>query len=456
MGAGVHRPDASVLHIDLDAFYAAVEQRDKTSLRGRPVIVGGTGGRGVVSTASYEARVFGVRSAMPMAEARARCPQAAVLAPRFDTYRTISEIVMEALRELSPLVEPLSLDEAFVDLSAGPHDDLSPAGVTGLATDLREAVRQRTDLTASVGAATTKTLAKIASEKAKPDGLLVVAPGSELDVLHPLPVRALWGIGPATGTRLRRLGVRTVGDLAMLPEAEVRATLGESHGHSLAQLARGVDPRPVVAERDSKSISVEDTFEQDIVDASQLRALVQGLARKVGGRLSEAGLSGRTITLKARLHDFSTLSRSATLPGPTNNPRVISEVAVRLLRDIDATGGLRLLGVGVSGLAGWVQDDLFGSHELTDDSTHNPAHDPAHDPTHKGAESSTPDPPEPEPASWRPGQDVVHDQHGPGWVWGSGLGRVTVRFEHRYSSTGPVHTFRSDDVRLRPGGGAEH
>src|SRR5690625_1342358 len=229
MGAGVHRPDASVLHIDLDAFYAAVEQRDKPSLRGRPVIVGGTGGRGVVSTASYEARVFGVRSAMPMAEARARCPQAAVLAPRFDTYRTISEIVMEALRELSPLVEPLSLDEAFVDLSAGPHDDLSPAGVTGLATDLREAVRQRTDLTASVGAATTKTLAKIASEKAKPDGLLVVAPGSELDVLHPLPVRALWGIGPATGTRVRRRGVRHGGDVA-LPQAAAGSGGGTHRG----------------------------------------------------------------------------------------------------------------------------------------------------------------------------------------------------------------------------------
>ena len=310
----VARTEPSVLHVDLDAFFAAVEQRDKPSLRGRPVIVGGLGPRGVVSTASYEARTFGVRSAMSMAEARSRCPHAAFLAGRFRAYRAASEIVMAALRELSPVIEPLSLDEAFVDLAAGEGHDLSPAGVRALGERLRAEINERTALTASVGAATSKLLAKIASEQAKPDGLVVVEPGTELDVLHPLPVRALPGIGPATAERLARLGVRAVGDLAAVTVDELVGLLGESHGRSLYRLARAQDDRPVSAERESKSVSVEDTFDQDITDRALLVALIGRMATKVTGRLRESGQSGRTVTLKVRLHDFTTMSRSALSP----------------------------------------------------------------------------------------------------------------------------------------------
>ena len=426
------RPDPSVLHVDLDAFYAAVEQRDKPSLRGRPVVVGGLGPRGVVSTASYEARPSGIRSAMPMAEARRRCPQAAFLAGRFRVYRVASEIVMATLRDLSPLVEPLSLDEAFVDLAAGPSTDLSSAAVRKIGTKLRRDIHERTRLTASVGAATSKLLAKIASEQAKPNGLAVIEPGTELEVLRPLPVRALWGVGPATASRLTRLGVRTVGDLDRITEAELVDLLGEAHGRSLYRLARAEDTRPVSADRESKSVSVEDTFDRDVADPALLSALVQRLSARVAARLAASGLSGRTVTLKVRLHDFTTLSRSATLPAPTDDEKVVSRLAARLFREVDTSGGIRLLGLGVSGLADWVQQDLFAADPETPLAQ-----------TETAARVS-------QPRGWVPGMDVVHSQHGPGWVWGSGRGRVTVRFETADTGPGPVYTFADDDTDLTP------
>jgi DNA polymerase-4 len=432
------RPEPSVLHLDLDAFFAAVEQRDKPSLRGRPVAVGGLGPRGVVSTASYEARKYGVRSAMPMSEARARCPHAAYLGGRFPAYRAVSQVVMDHLHTLSTLVEPLSLDEAFVDLAAGNQSDLSAASVRTIGERLRSVIRELTGVTASVGAATSKTLAKIASEMAKPDGLVVVEPGRELEILHPLPVRALPGVGPATAARVGRLGVRTVGDLARITEPELMDLLGESHGRSLLQLALGRDERRVSSERASKSISVEDTFDRDITDPALLSALVTRMAEKVTDRLVRSGHSGRTITLKARLHDFTTYSRSATLPGPTDDTRAVVRLAVQLLQEIDTSNGIRLLGVGVSGLSDWVQDDLFAGvdgsvqqepaavpEEILDAAVH--------------AERR-----------WIPGMDVVHTVHGAGWVWGSGLGRVTVRFETARTPPGPVRTFAADDADLSP------
>jgi DNA polymerase IV len=425
------RAEPSVLHLDLDAFFAAVEQRDKPSLRGRPVIVGGLGPRGVVATASYEARTYGVRSAMSMAEARRRCPHAAFLAGRFWAYQATSEIVMAALRDLSPLVEPLSLDEAFVDLAAGPPRDLSSAAVRVIGEDLRHDLLDRTRLTASVGAATSKLLAKIASEQAKPDGLVIVEPGAELDVLRPLPVRSLWGVGPVTASRLTRLGVRTVGDLDRITLSELVDLLGEANGMSVYRLARADDPRPVSAERESKSVSVEDTFDRDIADPALLTALVDRLSGRVADRLERAGLSGRTITLKIRLHDFTTLSRSATLAAPTDDAKVLARMTAHLLREVDTTGGIRLLGVGVSGLADWVQRDLFATSE------------------------ALPAPEQPDAAEqvaqtrrWVPGMDVVHAEHGPGWVWGRGRGRVTVRFEAAGTGPGPVRTFADDDPDL--------
>lgn len=424
-----------VLHLDLDAFFASVEQRDKPSLRGKPVIVGGLGPRGVVSTASYEARVFGVRSAMSMSEARSRCPHAAYLSGRYAVYQSVSAVVMAALRELSPVVEPLSLDEAFVDLAGSAGGvPTTVAAVRSVAERLRSTIVDTTGVTASVGVAGSKLMAKIASEQAKPDGLVVVEPGTELDVLHPLPVRALPGVGPATAARLTRFGVKTVGDLARITEPDLVDLLGDAHGRSLHRLSLAEDSRAVTAERESKSVSVEDTFDRDLTDPALLAAIVARLAEKVAGRLVRAGLSGRTITLKTRLHDFTTLSRSATLPAPTDDVRAVTRLAVRLLSDVDTTGGVRLLGVGVSGLSDWVQDDLFAAERP----------EPAADPVEQVEEVLH------ERRGWYPGMDVVHAAHGPGWVWGSGRSRVTVRFETAATPPGPVHTFAVDDPGLTP------
>src|SRR3712207_6284845 len=256
-GPGDHRGvrrEASVLHLDLDAFFAAVEQRDKPSLRGRPVVVGGVGGRGVVATASYEARAFGARSAMSTAEARRRCPSGtAFLGGRFAAYRRTSDVVMGLLRELSPLVEPASLDEAYVDLAAGEDDDLSVAGVTELARALKRRIAEATGgVTGSVGIGTSKLMAKIGSDLQKPDGLVVVRPGEELAVLHPLPVTRLGGVGPATAERLRTVGVGTVGDLAAKSLPDLVALAGRAHGSGLHALARAEDDRAVVADREDR------------------------------------------------------------------------------------------------------------------------------------------------------------------------------------------------------------
>ncbi|MEH3034846.1 MAG: DNA polymerase IV [Aeromicrobium erythreum] len=429
------RSTASIMHLDLDAFFASVEQRDKPSLRGRPVIVGGIGQRGVVSTASYEARVHGVRSAMRMAEARARCPHAAFLTGRFDAYRAASAIVMGRLRELSPLVEPLSLDEAFVDLTGDP--DFDPAQVDDLVAAVRHDITECTGgLTASVGVGSSKLMAKIASEINKPDGAFVVPAGTELDVLGPLQATAIPGVGPATAERLRRVGIVTVEDLRGPSADELVRLLGQSHGTALWHLARGQDDRPVVAERETKSVSVEDTFESDVTDRERLRREVDRMARSVAGRLAKHGLSGRTVTLKVRHHDFETHTRSTTLAGPTDSPAVLARTAQGLLEATDLAGGLRLVGVGVSGLADWVQDDLF---------------DDPDEPEVLEPEATADEPAPPPRPSWQPGQDVHHDDHGDGWVWGAGLGRVTVRFETRHTPPGPVHTFAADDPALAPG-----
>lgn len=432
----VHRA-VSILHLDLDAFYAAVEQRDKPSLRGKPVIVGGVGPRGVVATASYEARRFGVRSAMSTAEARSRCPHGAFLGTRFPAYHAASDAVMAVLRDISPLVEPLSLDEAYVDLAASPDAlDLSATGLVDLAREVKAAVYDVTGgLTASVGIATSKLVAKIASELEKPDGAVIVPAGFEQDLLRPMQVTVLPGIGPATAARLRQVGVSTVDDLQRLTEVELVRVLGQSHGASLHSLARGVDDRKVIAERETKSVSVEDTFEHDLVDPALLAAIVDAHARQVATRLTAARLSGRTVTLKVRHHDFSTQTRSTTLAGPTDRPAVVSRLARDLLRQLDTSTGVRLLGVGVSALTDWVQDDLF-----TDEAEDEPLPMPAAAKT-EGAQRG---------GAWRPGMDVEHDEHGAGWVWGSGLGRVTVRFETSQSGVGPVRTFDSDDAALHP------
>lgn len=303
----------------MDAFFASAEQASKPSLRGKAVVVGGLGPRGVVATASYEARVFGVNSAMPMAQARRLAPNAAYLVPRFGFYRSISEQVMALLRALSPLVEPLSLDEAFVDLEAGGAAwDAESAQLTG--ERLRADIRAVTGLTGSVGLAASKMIAKIASERAKPDGLVMIEPGTERALLGPLSVRTLPGVGPATGDHLRRAGITTVDEIAEAGEDELVRLVGKAHGHGLYAMALAHDERPVVAERETKSVSVEDTYDVDIHDRTRVGLEVQRLADRCVRRLRAAGLSGRTIVLKVRRYDFSTLTRSETLRGPTDDP----------------------------------------------------------------------------------------------------------------------------------------
>ncbi|MBW5424838.1 DNA polymerase IV, partial [Streptomyces sp. BG9H] len=328
------RSAPTILHLDMDAFYASAEQAAKPSLRGKAVVVGGLGPRGVVATASYEARRFGVHSAMPMGQARRLAPNAAYLVPRFGLYRAISEQVMGLLRELSPLVEPLSLDEAFVDLEAGGVAD-DEASARAVGERLRADIRAVTGLTGSVGLAASKMLAKIASEEAKPDGLRLIAPGTERALLGPMSVRTLPGVGPATGDHLRRAGITTVEEIAEAGEDELVRLLGKAHGGSLYAMALALDERPVVAERESKSVSVEDTYDVDIHDRVRIRGEVARLADRCVQRLRAAGHSGRTIVLKVRRFDFSTLTRSETLRGPTDDPGVVREAAARLLESVD-------------------------------------------------------------------------------------------------------------------------
>ncbi|MGX9888428.1 DNA polymerase IV [Streptomyces sp. NPDC002276] len=435
------RTAPTILHLDMDAFFASAEQASKPSLRGKAVVVGGLGPRGVVATASYEARVFGVNSAMPMAQARRLAPNAAYLVPRFGFYRSISEQVMALLRALSPLVEPLSLDEAFVDLEAGETAwDAESARRAG--ERLRADIRAVTGLTGSVGLAASKMLAKIASERAKPDGLVLIEPGTERALLGPLSVRTLPGVGPATGDHLRRAGITTVDEIAEAGEDELVRLVGKAHGHGLYAMALAHDERPVVAERETKSVSVEDTYDVDIHDRIRVGLEVQRLADRCVRRLRGAGLSGRTIVLKVRRYDFSTLTRSETLRGPTDDPGVVREAAARLLDSVDTTGGVRLLGVGVSGLADYTQEDLFAqaAGEQVD------LLEEEHTEEEVGGEQAPP-----VERRWPAGHDVHHSGFGHGWVQGSGLGRVTVRFETpEDAGPGRVRTFRTDDPELEP------
>lgn len=437
-------PKASILHLDLDAFFAAVEQRDKPSLRGKPVVVGGLGGRGVVSTASYEARRFGARSAMPTADARRRCPPGtAFLAGRYDAYRISSGVVMGVLRTVSPRVEQVSVDEAYADLAAG-EADLTPEGLRALGEQIMGEILAATGgLTASVGISTSKMMAKIGSEMGKPAGLTLITPGEELDVLHPMPVRAVAGVGPATAGKLRGFGVETVADLARIELTDLVSIFGTAHGQALHDLARARDTRTVQVERMAKSVSAEETFETDITDRAVLHTEIDGLTRRVAARLGTSATFARTITIKARWHDFTTVTRSGSLPHATGEPAVIAREARRLLDTVDATSGLRLLGVGVSGLTTHAQDELVLDADVAEAEPDD-------------AEQETPSV-RPLPAAdaatlpqWRTGHDVRHTEHGPGWVWGAGRGVVTVRFEGPLTGPGPIRSFALDEPALQP------
>jgi DNA polymerase IV len=339
--------ELSILHVDLDAFYASVEQLADPSLQGRPVIVGGLGRRGVVAAASYEARRYGVHSAMPMGRARRACPDGVFLAPRFDAYGEASESVMTILRDVTPLVEPLALDEAFLDVHGARRLHGSAPEIAAV---LRRRIKAETGLVASVGVATTKFVAKLASDLAKPDGMLVVEAGTEIDFIHPLEVRRLWGVGPKTGERLAQLGVRTIGDLAALPEDTLVHALGDANGRHLHALAWNRDDRAVEPARVVKSVGHEETFPTDISDREALAREVLRMSERVGERLRHGRRAGRTVQLKLRYKDFRTITRSRTLPEATNLVADIAAVARALLDAVELGDGIRLLGVAVQQL----------------------------------------------------------------------------------------------------------
>ncbi|MEJ7583196.1 MAG: DNA polymerase IV [Acidimicrobiales bacterium] len=347
----------SILHVDMDAFFVSVELLRRPELRGQPVVVGGTGDRGVVAAANYEARAHGVYSAMPSSRARRLCPHAVFLPGDHHHYGQVSAGVMATLRSFTPLVEPLSLDEAFLDV-AGARRLHGPA--VEIAAAIRARVLDEQGLTCSVGVAPNKFLAKLGSQAAKPRpslrgtepgaGVTVIRPGEELTFLHPLPVEALWGVGPSTLRRLDRLAVRTVGELAALPVEAVVAALGSANGLHLHRLAHGVDPRVVEPEQKPKSVGHEETFARDHHHLTTLRRELVRLADATASRLRSHELSGRTVTLKIRFHDFRTITRSATLPSPVSAGPAIARVAKGLLDTIDPSSGVRLLGVSVSQL----------------------------------------------------------------------------------------------------------
>jgi DNA polymerase-4 len=350
--------EPTILHVDMDSFFVAVEMLVDPELRGKPVIVGGSGSRGVVASCSYEARAYGIHSAMPSARARRLCPHAVFVHGHYDLYSDYSKRIHAVFEAFTPLVEGISLDEAFLDV-AGARRLFGTA--PEIAAAIRTRIRDELELDCSVGVAATKLMAKLASKAAKPKaslkgpvpgpGVLVVEPGRELEFLHPLPVNALWGVGPATEQRLRRFGVTTVGDLSAIPLASLVGALGNSLGHHLHDLSWGRDDRPVEPVRDVKSVGHEETYSTDLVEMGELRQEAVRMADAVGSRLRTADLAGRTITVKVRFHDFETITRSHSVAGLVDTGHEIAGIACELLEQVDPTPGVRLLGVSVSNLA---------------------------------------------------------------------------------------------------------
>ena len=339
-----------ILHVDMDAFYASIEERDRPELVGKPVIVGGTPeGRGVVAAANYVVRTYGVHSAMAAATALRLCPHAIVLPPRMDYYAEISEQIRKIFLQFTPLVEPISLDEAFLDVTGS--QSLFGSAVE-IGRSIKREIRENLQLVASVGVAPNKFLAKIASDVQKPDGFVVVAADAVQEFLDPLPVGRLWGVGRVTASAFEQFGVKTIRDVRALDRSVLKDWFGE-HGAHLWELAHGIDDRRVIPDRDAKSVSHETTFAQDIADPEILRAWVTELSEQVGCRLRRYGLFGRTIHLKVRFRDFRTITRAQTLPNATNTTEEIREAAVSMLTDRlpDWRMPVRLLGVGVSGFA---------------------------------------------------------------------------------------------------------
>ncbi|MHC9292793.1 DNA polymerase IV [Mycobacterium sp. LTG2003] len=427
-----------VLHLDMDAFFASVEQLTRPTLRGRPVLVGGLGGRGVVAGASYEARRYGARSAMPMHQARRLVgAPAVVLPPRGAVYGVASRRALDTVRGVVPVLEQLSFDEAFGEPAELAGADA--ADVEAFCQHLRAKVLKETGLVASVGAGSGKQIAKIASGLAKPDGIRVVSRDEEALLLEGLPVRRLWGIGPVAEEKLHRLGIETVGAFAALSDTEAASVLGTTIGPALHRLARGIDDRPVAERAEAKQISAESTFAEDLTTLAQLQDAIGPIGEHAHRRLEKDGRGARTVTVKLKKSDMSTLTRSATLAYATTEPATLIGTARRLLLDPVEIGPIRLVGVGFSGLTDARQESLFPDLEQPEElSDHQLTYSPE-----VAAPAAQPT------AAWRIGDDVVHPDHGHGWIQGAGHGVMTVRFETRASGPGPARTFPEDTPGFR-------
>lgn len=345
-----------IIHVDMDAFFASVEQRDNDQLRGKPVIVGGLGSRGVVSTASYEARRFGVHSAMPMAEARRLCPQGIYLPGDHKKYVQVSARIQDILADFSPVIEPLSLDEAFLDMTG--MERLFP-DIAAAARQIKKRIRGELELTASAGAAPNKFLAKLASDLEKPDGLVVIRPGEAAAVLEPLSVSHLWGVGKAATDVLHKLGIKTIGQLARTDAVFLAQYFGKA-AYEMNRLSRGLDDRPVIPGREPKSVGKEVTFETDLLVPEDIRSQLLLLAEKVGWRLRRRGYFARTITVKIRFASFRTITRRRTLMEPTQFDEVLFATALDICRGLSLPEGIRLLGISAANLqSGGGQISLF-------------------------------------------------------------------------------------------------
>ncbi|RNE49479.1 DNA polymerase IV [Corynebacterium alimapuense] len=442
-----------VLHIDMDAFYASVEQLTRPTLRGRPVLVAGVSGRGVVAGASYEARALGAHSAMPTQLAARLVGYSAVLvSPRRAVYSAASRRVFELVSAQVEVLEQLSIDEAFLE----PEELIGAdsAQVKKWADDLRALIYEETGLPASIGAGTGKQFAKIGSGEAKPAGTFVIPADRQLAMLHPLEVAKLWGVGPVTQAKLSQIGIATIGDLAAMTEKEVIISLGGTIGPMLWRLAQGIDDRPVAPRAEAKQISAESTFPRDLNSRAQVDAALCQVAESAHRRLLIDGRGSRTVTVKLKMADFHTESRSATLSYATDDLATLKATAARLVRYPDSVGPIRLVGVGYSGLETARQDVLFP--ELDQQLLRNPSQ--ADDDFETGVSDHATELTvtevllgDDEQAGWRATQDVWHPKFGHGWVQGTGHGIVSVRFETRATGPGRTQTFQIDDSELQPG-----
>ena len=440
-----------VLHIDMDAFYASVEQLTRPTLKGRPVLVAGVSGRGVVVGASYEARKYGARSAMPTHHAaRLVGPQAVLVTPRRAVYQAASRRVFGIIARHAEVVEQLSIDEAFLEHSL--LIDASKDAILDFANTLRDDIKRETGLPSSIGAGSGKQYAKIGSGLAKPDGVFIIPHDEQLDILHPLPVSELWGVGPVTGAKLAAAGIETIGDLAGLSEKEVEIALGGVVGQQLWQLARGVDDRPVAPRAEAKQISSEHTYPKDLTTVPEVDAALRRAAAESHRRLVKDGRGARTVTVKLKMSDFHLESRSATLPYATDDADTLLATAFKIVRYPDEVGPIRLVGVSYSGLEDTVQDVLFPELDQAIVQRAPRASDYESGVSDNAGSTRVEVVSEQAPVAgrWQATQDLHHPEYGHGWVQGTGKGWVTVRFETRATGPGRMRSLRADDPLLTP------